>query len=74
MIKSQVRLPDEVKAWLDREATRHERSMNAQIVWALKQVMAAQAADQSEETSAPGLGTCAPASRVKPEGTGHDCA
>lgn len=64
MSKSQLRLPEEVKAWVVGEAVRNERSQNGQIVWALRQAMAAQAAETSEETGASVSQTSAPASRI----------
>lgn len=51
MIKTQLRMPEEVKAWVEGEAGRNERSQNAQIIWALRQQMTASAAKpQREET------------------------
>jgi hypothetical protein len=52
MIKTQLRLPEEVQAWVKGEAERNERSQNAQIVWALRQLMAGQAVDQREPAGA----------------------
>jgi hypothetical protein len=64
VIKTQLRVPEEVKAWIDREAERNDRSLNGQIVWALKQQMAASAAEpHREETGASVSQTSAPASR-----------
>ena len=61
MIKTQLRLPDEVKVWVEQEAARSERSQNAQIIWALRQQMAANAAQtQCEETGASVSQTSAP--------------
>lgn len=39
-VKSQLRLPADVKAWVADQAAQHERSQNSQIVWLLRQAMA----------------------------------
>lgn len=70
MIKTQLRLPEEVKAWVEDEARRNERSQNAEIIWALRQQMTARAAlQQREETGASVSQTSAPASRITSEGS-----
>jgi hypothetical protein len=63
-----LRMPDDVKAWVMATATQQGRSQNSQIVWVLRQAMAATAASTSEETGASVSQTSAPASRVTPEG------
>lgn len=65
MIDLRLRLPEEVKQWIEAEATRHQRSQNGQIIWILRQQMAATTADTSEETGASVSQTSAPASRAK---------
>lgn len=60
-----LRLPDDVKAWLEADAKRHERSQNGHLIWLLRQCMN----PTSEETGASVSQTSAPASRVIPEGT-----
>lgn len=69
MISLQLRLPEDVKAWLALEAHRNERSQNAQIVWILRQAMAAQAAETSVPAGdeSPNL---PPAGRINPGRTG----
>lgn len=68
MIKTQLRMPDEVKAWIDQQAVQNRRSLNGQIIWALEQQMAAAAAATSEPTGASVSTTSAPADRIIPEG------
>lgn len=34
-----IRIPEEVKAWLDKSARENERTMNSEVVFQLKKVM-----------------------------------
>jgi hypothetical protein len=49
MIKTQLRVPEEVWAWAQHEASRNGRSTNAEVVQVLRQAMAAQAAEPQRE-------------------------
>lgn len=44
-IKFQLRLPADVKSWLELDAKRSDRSMNSQVVAILRERMNQQAAD-----------------------------
>jgi hypothetical protein len=53
MISLQLRLPEEVRDWVRSGAEREGRSQNSQVVWLLRQAMAASAVEQQrEETDA----------------------
>lgn len=69
MIKTQLRIPEEVQAWVKGEAERHERSQNAQIIWALRQQMAAQAVENRDPAGAQSPNH-SPAGRIKTGRTG----
>ncbi len=71
MIKTQLRLPEEVQNWVKGEAERHERSQNSQIIWALRQQMAAQAAETSEPAGDLVAKQETPAGRINPGRTGE---
>lgn len=49
MISLQLRLPEDVRDWVRAQAGRSERSQNAQIVWLLRQHMAANAAQPRDD-------------------------
>lgn len=42
-IKFQLRLPPDLKAWLEQDAARNDRSMNSQVVAILRERMSQQA-------------------------------
>lgn len=61
-------LPSDAKAWVRTRAKASGRSQNSEIVWILKQAMAADpAVEDREETGASVSQTSAPAPRVNPE-------
>jgi hypothetical protein len=52
-IKFQLRLPEDVKAWLESDAARNDRSMNGQVVAILRERMNRQAEESGERKSTP---------------------
>ena len=52
-IKFQLRLPPDVKRWLELDAERSDRSMNSQVVAILRERMSQQAAEADEQKRAP---------------------
>ncbi len=51
-IKFQLRLPDDVRAWLASDAKRSDRSMNSQVVAILRERMNRQAEEAGERKQA----------------------
>lgn len=52
MANLRLRLPEDVKVWIEAEAARTQRSQNGLIIWILRENMAAQAVDQREPAGA----------------------
>jgi predicted HicB family RNase H-like nuclease len=52
-IKFQLRLPEDVKAWLELDAQRNDRSMNGQVVAILRERMNRQAEEVGERKPTP---------------------
>jgi len=48
-IKFQLRLPPDVKRWLELDAERSDRSMNSQVVAILRERMSQQAAEAGDQ-------------------------
>lgn len=51
-IKFQLRLPEDVRAWLESDADRSDRSMNGQVVAILRERMNRQAEETAERKPA----------------------
>jgi hypothetical protein len=51
-IKFQLRLPEDVRAWLQSDAERNDRSMNSQVVAILRERMNRQAEEAGERKPA----------------------
>jgi len=51
-IKFQLRLPEDVRAWLESDAERNDRSMNGQVVAILRERMKRQAEEAGERKPA----------------------
>lgn len=69
MIDLRLRLPDDVKAWIEQEAGRNARSQNSQIIWILREAMAAQAVENRDPAGAQSPNH-SPAGRTKTGRTG----
>lgn len=71
MSELRLRMPTEVKAWVEAEASRTTRSQNGLIVWVLRQQMAATAAEPNREEAGASVSTTSPpAPRIKTGRTG----
>ncbi|MVW64537.1 Arc family DNA-binding protein [Massilia sp. NEAU-DD11] len=51
-IKFQLRLPEDVRAWLEADAERNDRSMNGQVVAILRERMKRQTEEAAERKPA----------------------
>lgn len=51
-IKFQLRLPEDVRAWLELDAGRNDRSMNGQVIAILRERMNRQAQEAAEHKPA----------------------
>lgn len=51
-IKFQLRLPEDVKSWLELDAQRNDRSMNGQVIAILRERMNRQSAEAAEGRAA----------------------